>query len=137
MRISPFQARYVRHRTSSLMVDRCKIWKAGSPLLDRPSGHTTRSEGAIKYEGRCRFWEVTSGSQTIIGDQQIVMTQSYFSIPYDAPVPESDDIVQIIDSVDPDLIGRTLNILSTVRGGGLRASRRFTVELIESQSATW
>lgn len=137
VRISPFQARYVRHRATELMVDQCKIWKAGSPLLDRVSGNTQRSQENVKYEGRCRFWEVSGGNQTLIGDQQIVMTQTYFSIPFNAPVPESDDIVQITASVDPDLVGRTLNILTTMRGGGLRASRRFTVELIDSQASTW
>lgn len=137
VRISPFQSRYIRNRAALLMVDQCKIWTAGKPVLDRVTGKTTRAESAVKYLGKCRFWEIANGSQTLIGDQQIVMSQSFFSIPYDAPVPESDDIVQITASADSDLVGRTINILSIVRGGGLRASRRFTVELIDSQKAAW
>ena len=135
--ISPFAAAYVRKRTAERMVDQCRIWKPGPVVLDKVTGKTTRGEAILKYQGVCRFWEVTSGQQALLGDEQVVMSQTYLSLPYNAPIPESDDIVLITTSVDPDLVGRTVKVVSVVRGGGLRASRRFLVQVVESQKPTW
>lgn len=136
MRISPFAASYVRRRTSEHMVDACKIWRPGPPVVDA-NGVAKRAVAQLKYEGPCRFWEVNAGQQIIVGDEQITMTQAYLSLPYNSVVPESDDIVQITASDDNDLVGRTVNVLSVVRGGGLRASRKFLVQVIDSKKATW
>ena len=135
--ISSFAKSYVRARTAERMDDACEIWKPGPPVLDKTTGKTKRSKALVKYVGPCRFWEVTAGQQALVGDQQVVFTQTYFSLPYDAPVPESDDIVKITQSDDFDLRGRTVRIISTVRGGGLRASRRFLVQLVDSQKDAW
>lgn len=135
--ISPFAAAYVRKRTAERMVDECKIWKPGKVVLDRTTGQSVREILQTRYEGPCRFWEVTSGTQVVIGDQQYTSTQSYLSLPYNSPIPESDDVVQITKSVDVDLIGRTVRVISVVRGGGLRASRRFLVQVVDSKKDTW
>lgn len=137
MRISPFAAKYVRSRTAERMTDQCRIWKPGPPVLDRNTGKTKRAADIVRYEGKCRFWEVSSGQQVLIGDQQLVMSQSYLSLPYNSVVPESDDIIKITKSVDDDLTGRTVRVVSVVRGGGLRASRRFMVQVVESEKANW
>lgn len=137
MRISPFAGAYVRKRTTEHMVDSCKIWKPGAPVVDPVTGVATRPQSTIKYEGPCRFWEVPSGTQVIVGDQQITQAQTYLSLPYNSIIPESDDVVQITDSDDIDLVGRMVNVISVVRGGGLRASRRFLVQVVESKKDTW
>lgn len=137
MRISPFAASYVRKRTAERMDDVCKVWKPGPPVLDRTTGKTRRGDSVVKYEGPCRFWEVTSGQQALLGDTQVVFSQSYLSLPYNSVVPESDDVVKIIRSVDADLTGRTVRVVSVVRGGGLRASRRFMVQVIDSSKDSW
>ena len=136
-RISPFAAAYVRKRTTERMVDECRIWKPGKVVLDRTTGKTVREVLQVRYEGPCRFWEVTAGNQVVIGDQQYVSTQSYLSLPFNSPIPESDDVVQITKSDDIDLIGRTVRVISVVRGGGLRASRKFLVQVVDSKKDTW
>lgn len=135
--ISPFAAAYVRRRTSERMVDQCRIWTPGPVVLDRTTGKTSRGEDILKYQGMCRFWEQTAGSAALLGDENVTISQTYLSLPYNAPIPESDDIVKITMSVDPDLVGRTVKVVSVVRGGGLRASRRFSVQVVESQKPTW
>ena len=78
------------------------------------------------------------GQQIVVGDEEITITKTQFSIPYWVmPLPEEDDIVVMIESVDPDLVGRTLSIQSVVRGGGLRSSRLFQVQIAESKKSTW
>lgn len=137
MNISPFAAAYVRKRTTEHMVDTCKIWKPGKPVRDPVTGVTKRAVETMKYEGPCRFWEVSAGSTVVVGDEKITMTQSYLSLPFNALIPESEDVVQITKSVDDDLVGRVVTIEGVVRGGGLRASRKFSVKVVESKKATW
>lgn len=135
--VSPFAAAYVRRRAALWMQDACQIWTPGPVVKDPVTFHGTRSQGTNKYDGPCRFWEVAAGQQALLGDQQIVFSQSYLALPYSAPVPETDDIVKITQSVDPDLVGRTVEVISVIRGGGLRASRRFLVRVLDSKSSTW
>ena len=137
MRISPVLARYIRKRATELMVDECMIYTAGKPVLDNTTGSVTRDQGEIKYEGPCRVWEVRGSGQTLIGDVQMNTDSTYLSIPWDAPLPESDDIITITKSVDTDLVGRSVSITAITRGGGLRASRVFTVQLQDSEMAAW
>jgi hypothetical protein len=119
------------------MEDQCVVFTPGVMVNDPATHRSKRSNPVIKYQGKCRFWEVQAGSQSVIGDQQVVVTQSYLSLPYDAPVPESDDIVQIVQSADSDLVDRTVQVVSVVRGGGLRASRKFLVRLVDSKHSAW
>ena len=137
MRISPFAASYVRKRTTEHMVDHCKIWTPGEIVVDPDTGRAQRLQGEIKYDGPCRFWEVNAGPQIVVGEQQITSSEAYLTLPFNSVVPEDDDVVQITASVDEDLVGRMVNILSVVRGGGLRASRRFRVQVVESTKASW
>lgn len=135
--ISKFAASYVRRRTTERMDDTCRIWTPGKPVLNRNTGTSSRAAEETKYEGPCRFWEVPVSSQVILGEEQVVVTQTFLSLPFDAPVPESDDIIKITGSADPDLVGRTVSVISIMRGGGLRASRRFLVRLVDSKKPTW
>jgi hypothetical protein len=135
--ISKFGRSYVRKRATQRQDDACKIWKPGPVVVDKSTGKSSRSVLQVKYEGPCRFWEVTAGQQIVVGDEQITMTQAYLSLPYNAPIPEADDVVEITHSDDTDLIGRTVEVISAVRGGGLRASRRLMVKVRESKKANW
>lgn len=135
--ISTFGRNYVRKRATQRQDDACKIWKPGPVVVDKTTGKSNRQVAQVKYEGPCRFWEVSAGQQIVVGDEQITMSQSYLSLPYNAPIPESDDIVEITRSDDTDLIGRTVEVISVVRGGGLRASRKLQVRVRESKKSTW
>lgn len=136
--ISRYAQKYSQNRTTDMMVDRCRIYKPGAPGYNPSTGRSTNTAGDLKYEGPCRLWEVPGGQQIVVGDEEITITKTQFSIPYWVmPLPEEDDIVVMIESVDPDLVGRTLSIQSVVRGGGLRSSRLFQVQIAESKKSTW
>lgn len=137
MRISPTAQAYVRKRATELMADQCRIFKPQKPVLDRNTGKTVTPDPVIKYEGPCRFWEVQSGGQVLIGDEQVTMSQTYLSLPFNSVVPESDDVVEITASADDSLVGTTVQVISIVRGGGLRGSRKLSVRVVESQKASW
>lgn len=134
--ISQFATDYLRSRSQDRMEDECRIFRQGA--VEIGDDHTARrGTDIIRYEGRCRVWEVNTGNQVLISDVQVVVTQTFLSLPWDAPVPESDDIVKVIRSVDPDLEGRTLSVVSVSRGGGLRASRKILVRVVDSQRSNW
>ena len=135
--ISPFARAYVRTRTTDRMTDACRIFKPGPAVLDRSTGKTTRAAGTTKYEGPCRVFEQQAGTIVQSGEEEVVVTVSYLTLPWNAPIPESDDVVLITSSDDPDLVGRTVTIVSMVRGGGLRASRRFQIQIVTSKKETW
>lgn len=137
LRISSFAGSYIRRRAAHLMVDECRIWTPGAPVVAPGTKIATRGVKELKYEGPCRLWEAQSGSQVIIGEEQVSMTQTFLSLPYTAPIPEPDDICQITKSVDIDLVGRTVSIVAITRGGGLRASRRFLVRVVDSKRGEW
>ena len=126
----------IQGQAESLMDSQIKISRPGR-AYDPVTRRDSNTAGDLIYEGKARIWEVPGGSTAIIGDDEIVMTSTYMSVPYSAPMPEADDLIVIVDSVDPDLIGRTVNIDSIVRGGSLAASRQFSVTLSSSKKGTW
>lgn len=133
---SKFATSYLRRRSAERMEDQCRIYKQGKMEVSEDFT-ARRSTEIVRYEGRCRLWEVPASSQVVIGDRQMVVAHTYLSLPWDAPVPESDDIVLMTNSADHDLIGRTVAVVSVVRGGGLRGSRKFTVRVLDSKKDSW
>jgi hypothetical protein len=143
LKVSRYAQRYIRDKATELMPGTCRFY--APPNTDDPGNYNPTtgdwSSGAItvKWTGPCRIWEVAAGQQVVVGEQEIVTTQTYLSLPFDVtPLPEHDDIIEVLTYPDdPDLVGRTVSIEDFVRGGGLRASRRFLVTVQSSNKSTW
>lgn len=138
--VSPYAQGFIQDRATDLMTSTCQIFtpNLGDGQYDAVSGTVGTAAPTYKYEGPCRLWEVPGGQSVVVGDQEVNITQTYFALPFFvSPLPERGDTIQILTSDDPDLEGRTVVIKSTVRGGGLRASRRFLVEVADSPKSTW
>lgn len=120
------------------MEDECRIYIPGLRRVhyDPDTRVATTLSGTDFYRGKCRLWEVPAGGKFDLGDLTYTMSQTWLSIPYDAPVPDTDHLVEMLKSVDPDLVGRILRITSVVHGGGLRASRRMQVEFVDRKDVT-
>lgn len=131
-RISPFARAYGRHRATELMEDRCRILRPGpvSTTYDPVTRKVITVSGVLVYEGACRLWEANT-SRTEVNGQLFTVAQPYLSIPWDAPIPEMNDRVEMLDSVDSKLVGRGLIIMSVTRGGGLRVSRRMAARFTD------
>lgn len=132
MRISPFSRSYLRKRASDKMEDLCEIWRHGTLPLNKATGVVTTTKQTLLYSGKCRIWQVVAGTQVLMGDEQIVMSTTYLSLPYDAYVPNYDDIIHVIKTSDPALNSSYFHVVGTSFSGGLRASRRFTVDVLSS-----
>lgn len=119
------------------MEDECRVYTpvATRVVYDQVTRRATTVQGRDIYRGRCRLWEVPAGGKFALGEVEYTTSQTWLSLPFDAPVPQPDDMVQMIRSTDPSLNGRHLKILSVTRGGGLRGSRRMQVELADRKDA--
>lgn len=138
MRISPTARRYLTRRSEHLMEDECRIFTPGLTRVeyDPETRVATTVQGTDYYLGKCRLWEVPAGGKFDLGELTYTMSQTWLSIPYDAPVPETDQLVEMLKSVDPGLTGKILRITSVVHGGGLRGSRRMQVEFVDRKDVT-
>ena len=137
MQIGTYPRDHIRQRATDLMSAGVRISRPGT-TYDPVTRRDISTEGELLYEGPARIWEVPAGQQVVIGEEEITVTSTYLSIPFWVqPLPEHDDLIVVTDSDDEDLIGRSLDIISTVRGGGLRASRRFQVKISESKKRSW
>ena len=136
LRISPYARTYLRERATDLM--NCSII-AANPLVvyDPSTRRETAGAGEQIYDGPARVWQVPSSAQVVVGEDQVTITQTMLSVPWDTPSFALDTLILVTDADDPDLIGRSLNIESSVRGGGLRASRQFSVSISTSKRETW
>lgn len=137
MQIGTYPRDHIRQRATDLMSAAVRISRPGTEY-DPVTRRDTSTEGDLIYEGPARIWEVPAGSQIVIGEEEVTVTSTYLSIPFWVhPLPESDDLIVVTQSDDEDLIGRSLDIISVVRGGGLRASRRFQVRVSASRKSSW
>lgn len=132
-RISPFARAYLRGRATELMTDSCVITRPGPVHVeyDPVTRKTTTVNGTEVYNGVCRLWEVRNGARQEINGQTFTVAQTYLSIPYDAEMTEPEDQVTMTGSDDPKLVGRSLLILGSTRGGGLRGSRVMSVRFTD------
>lgn len=139
MRISPFSRSYIRTRSSELMSDVCQILRPGPGrvVYDVATKRAKNTSRTFIYTGKCRLWEVPSGQSQAYNDQDLVISQMFLSLPWDATVPEPEDQVLITTSDDPSIEGQYYQVESIVRSGGLRAARRVLVQAIDSPSTLW
>lgn len=138
--VSPYAQRFIQNRALHLMTSTCVIYtpNVSDATYDPVTGTAGAAAPAYRYEGPCRLWEVPGGQSVVVGDQEVTITQTYFALPFwVTPLPERGDTIEILTSDDADLVGRTVSIKSTIRGGGLRASRRFLVEVADSPKSSW
>lgn len=139
MRISPFARSYLRKRSTQLMVDTCTVFSPQVvPTLDPASQQASRPTNHVIYSGACRVWQEPAGGQVLMGDQLITQTNTSVSVPWDAPTARMNDLVLITMSDDTTILNKTLKIIAITRSGGLRGSRVYLCQALESsQAVAW
>lgn len=136
--MSKYGAGYLRDRANDLLTDTCRITRGTEHVLDPDTNEYSQPEGELVYEGPCRLWATQPGAAIQLGSENISVDVSMLSLPWNIdPIPEMEDLVEMLTSPDPDVVGRTLTLGSPARGGNLRATRRFTVKTESSTKATW
>ena len=137
-RISPYAAKYLRRRGEDLLTDTCRITRARVTTLDPVTNEFSHDAGPVIYEGACRLWQNSSGMSVQVGDENMAVSTVYLSLPWDIdPIPEMEDLVEILTAQDPAVVGTTLFLGSPTRGGNLRGTRRYLVKTESSTKDTW
>jgi hypothetical protein len=141
--VSPYARAYARAHATAHMYYTVRIERMSLGVFDQVGGGIVPAVKALIYTGPARIWTVTGPQVIAVGEDEMSMTQTNLSIPWDAdPVPHRDDIATVVDYNphggfgDQALIGKTFRVLDVQYGGQMYATRRMSVQAIE-ESAAW
>lgn len=113
---------------TSVLIDLCTISRAGSlgaGSLDRSSGSVTgpiRDVLGTDVPCRVEVLPARSAAAHLVGEQQVTTREYIVQVPYDFTDVKVDDRLEVTDSGDPGLVGRTFRVLS-VNATSLQWSR--------------
>lgn len=126
------QARqWVRARATEVMEYTCLITR-GSTLEGYDEStlvFTADGPREMVYEGPCRIWELGGLSPIVLGDTETYQQTTQLSIPWDTEeiIMRYDQVEILTAPQDSQLVGERFEIQNVVKGGELRATRRFEV----------
>ncbi|MCT6900783.1 MAG: DUF6093 family protein [Bifidobacterium sp.] len=131
----------LRAYAESRMTDTIRITRPGQPDVDPVTGAETPT-GEVLYEGPGKVQ--TSGGlasqvSTASGDSSnlgglVPEWSLYLHLPISVTGLREKDVAQVIDSQDPDLVGRTMRLVNMQSEKTLATARRWNVEEIPEQT---
>lgn len=101
-----------RRAAQALMVDTATVTRPGGRgTVDTSTGLLTPQDGAQIYDGPCRVRQPSAQeSESLFGEEQVTTSRFVACFPHDATGFAIDDIITLIDTQDPDALGRPLRI---------------------------
>jgi hypothetical protein len=123
---------HVRAYTESFMDAQIIIRRGGRGTLDPATGVVSGMAGATEvYNGKARIHLASSQGDLSVGPGEFDQQAMTVSIPWASPVPQQDDVVEVVDGgADQTLNGNALRVLSAEGAGLFGDARRF-------QTVTW
>lgn len=107
----------LRAEAESLMVDTCRITRAGSgdPVFDPETGQYTPPARVTVYEGKCRLQVqsvIAGSSKTGAGERATVVQDAELQLPVEATVSVVvNDVAEMLTAaLDPAHVGRMLTV---------------------------
>lgn len=96
----------------ALLPDTCTVTRAaGEPVFDANTGTYTTPDPTTIYTGACRIAPLPVQDRAVIfGEAAVDLVVYQATFPYNAPVFEKDDRVNVTVSQDTQLIGRALEV---------------------------
>lgn len=130
----------LRHAAESLMTDTIRITRPGKPAVDPVTGAETPI-GEVLYEGPGKVQTsggMASQTTTASGDSSnaggLVLEWSlYLHLPISATGLREKDVALVIDSQDPDLVGRSMRLVNMQSEKTLATARRWNVQEIPEE----
>lgn len=118
------------------MTSNCRIERSTAPAFDINTGFANAGTKTLIYTGICRVWEVTGSGTVVVSEESVYEQTTQISIPWDvSPIPIRGDYITITgSSSDTNLVNRVFEIQDQAKSGELRASRRFSVKLVQESS---
>lgn len=126
----------VRQRAEAVQTSYGRVVRGELGGLDRATGLVSGLRGAqVVYEGQMRVASV-SESLTSRGGGEGAQRNTTVSIPFDAQVPQIDDVVIVATDNDPSVARMVLRVVAVDGGGYFNAARRLTCTGF-GKSRTW
>lgn len=99
---------------------------------------TLYGPGIAPYNGQARIHPVSGEGSIATGEGDLDLRQVVVSIPWDAPMPARDDVVQVVQDTlsDGDLTGATFRVVE-VSGGSLFGDARRMSCTLWGRSRYW
>lgn len=126
---------YVRKQSQLLMTSTVLIYRPGTPTFNSTTGVMTASNSQTIYTGPAHVYTAKGNMQDVAGEL-LTVNQTFVSIPWTAPVPKSDDVIQVTVSNDPALTNRYFRIVDVPEGGINPIVRTLAVTGVEPDAFT-
>lgn len=104
----------LRADEEALLPDTCTVKRAsGEPVFDDNTGQYATPAPDTIYTGACRIAPLSMQDRAVLfGERAVDLVTHQGTFPYNAPVFEKDDVVEVTASADDQLVGRALEIHS-------------------------
>lgn len=126
--LSDFTRGLVRARMDTAKIYQVIIARGSLGTLDPATGLVGGLANAQTiYQGAARVYSSAGGRSVDLGGGEVVQQDTTVSIPWDAPVPATDDLVAVqtvTGMVDPGLASMIFRVLNVSGGGMFGESRR-------------
>jgi hypothetical protein len=126
-----------RHLAEEGMIDTCRVYGLGAPVLNTTTGEATPPE-IVRFTSPCKVSVGSLGSliptskELQAGGREVTQLRLILYLPMDAPEFLPNDVVEITaigEGSDPSLLGRKMRVVAPV-GQTFATQRRFSVEEI-------
>lgn len=127
--VTPLARALVRSRVEAQMSATVTILRGTLGTLNPATGVVYGITGAQTiYSGKARIHTVSGEGSISLAAGQIDQRQTVVSIPWDAPMPQRDDIVLVgtDDLADPDLDNKALRVIEVSGGTAFGDARRLS-----------
>lgn len=126
---------YIRSQLELWMLDEVAITRPSTEQTwDPETGITNPPTSTGVYTGKARIAPTRGPSDVAVGEEVFTWRDTDIYIPWDAPLPRSDDLIEITDAHDdPALVGRVFRV-TTVRVGTLNVERKMSCTSLEPSS---
>lgn len=117
--------------------DAAPVWNPVTNQVESPEGEVIWGpDPADPTKGIARIYAVTGPVTMGLGDEPQYFQSTYISIPLEAPLPEIDDVVEVIEHPDIKLVGRFYRVVDVERGGQIPVVHKMQVVGVEP-SRSW
>jgi hypothetical protein len=112
------------------LVDTCAVTRAGAGqgTWNDQTGRYDPPARTSVYAGPCLVRPAMSGDRTVDAGETVITLRTFqVTLPWDAPLIEVDDLLAVVTSADPRVVGRPLRVIGVMYSSDANA-RRLIVE---------
>lgn len=113
------------------MTARVRVTRPAAPVFDQATGELGMAADVVLWDGPARIAAVQGPATYALGDEPQYFSSTFISIPLAADDPRVDDTVEVLEHLDPTLVGRFFRVQDVESGGQMPVSHRMQVTGIQ------